>query len=102
MKNFRSSKNLRAIDPSAKEESALRIKVRTLEEQIELLQKSNPNIFIPLSEHESKNTPNYVAIINKLKTQVLSLQQEVQRQKGFIKKIENEKEIIRITHSNEI
>ena len=59
MKNFRSSKNLRVIDPSSKEESALRLKVRSLEEQIEMLQKSNLNIFIPLSEHEAKNTPNF-------------------------------------------
>jgi hypothetical protein len=35
------------------------MKVRMLEEQVELLQKSNLNIFIPLSEHEAKNTPNY-------------------------------------------
>lgn len=35
------------------------MKVRTLEEQVEMLQKSNLNIFIPLSEHEVKNTPNY-------------------------------------------
>jgi chromosome segregation ATPase len=58
MKNFRSSKNLRAVDPSSKEESALRLKVKCLEEQIELLQKSNLNIFIPLSEHEAKSSPN--------------------------------------------
>ena len=49
MKNFRSSKNLRTLDPPNKEESALRMKVKVLEEQVELLQKSNLNIFIPLS-----------------------------------------------------
>ena len=54
---------------------------------MELLQKSNLNIFIPLSEHENKNTPNYEAIINKLKTQILNLQQESQRQKTSIKKL---------------
>lgn len=30
MKNFRSSKNLRALDPSTKEESGLRMKVKVL------------------------------------------------------------------------
>ena len=52
-----------------------------------MLQKSNLNIFIPLSEHESKPEPNYEMIINKLKTQILNLQQEVQRQKSSIKKL---------------
>lgn len=32
-----------------KEESNLRMKVKNLEEQVELLQKSNLNIFIPIS-----------------------------------------------------
>ena len=59
MKNFRSSKNLKVLDPSSKEESGLRMKVKALEEQVELLQKSNLNIFIPISEHEAKNSPNY-------------------------------------------
>jgi len=40
-----------------------------------MLQKSNLNIFIPLSEHEAKPTTNFEAIINKLKTQILNLQQ---------------------------
>ena len=87
MKNFRSSKNLRVVESSGKDESNLRMKVKVLEEQVELLQKSNLNIFIPLSEHENKNTPNYEAIINKLKTQILNLQQESQSQKTRIKKL---------------
>ncbi len=52
-----------------------------------MLQKSNLNIFIPLSEQESKPTTNYEAIINKLKTQILNLQQELQRSKMAIKKV---------------
>jgi hypothetical protein len=59
MKNFRSSKNLRVIEGPSKEESSLRLKVRTLEEQVEMLQKSNLNIFIPLSEQESKQSVNF-------------------------------------------
>ena len=49
MKNFRSSKNLKVLEPPMKEESNLRMKVKNLEEQVELLQKSNLNIFIPIS-----------------------------------------------------
>jgi hypothetical protein len=34
MKNFRSSKNLRAVDTNSKEESQLRMRVKALEEQV--------------------------------------------------------------------
>lgn len=78
------------------------MKIRALEEQVETLQKSNLNIFIPLSDHEGRNTPNYDAIISKLKTQILSLQQEVQRQKTALKKAETEREVMRIALQNEI
>jgi hypothetical protein len=49
MKNIKSNKNLKVIEPPAKEDSLLRMKIKALEEQIEMLQKSNLNIFIPIS-----------------------------------------------------
>lgn len=85
--HLRSSKNLRTIDINPKEEMQLRVKVRMLEEQIEMLQKSNLNIFVPLSEHDVKPVNNYEGLINKLKTQILSLQQDVQGCKMVIKKM---------------
>lgn len=102
MKNFRSSKNLRVIEGPSKEESSLRLKVRALEEQVEMLQKSNLNIFIPLSEQESKQSVNFWAIINKLKTQILNLQQELQGQKNTVKKLESERNMMKITHQHEL
>jgi len=51
-----------------------------------MLQKSNLNILIPLSEHEFKPSNNNDALISKLKTQILTLQQEVQRLKTALKK----------------
>jgi len=100
MKKFRSSKNLKVIDTNCKEEVQLRMKVKILEEQIEMLQKSNLNIFIPLSEHETKPANNYEAVINRLKTQILSLQQDIQGYKVNIKKLESEKEMQRINLQN--
>ena len=51
-----------------------------------MLQKSSLNILIPLSEHELKPSNNNDALISKLKTQILTLQQEVQRLKTALKK----------------
>lgn len=65
-----------------------------------MLQKSNLNIFIPVSEQEPKQALNLEAIINKLKIQVLGLQQEVQGLKNTVKKLESEKNIMKITHQN--
>jgi hypothetical protein len=65
-----------------------------------MLQKSNLNIFIPLSEHEAKPANNYEAVINKLKTQVLSLQHDMQGLRLLVKKMEGEREMQRINFQN--
>ena len=88
MRKFRSSKNLRPVDPQIKEEAHMKMKIKMLEEQIAMLQKSNLNIFIPLSEHAVHETVDYQTIINKLRQQVLSLEHENQSQKSQMKRLE--------------
>jgi hypothetical protein len=73
MKKFRSSKVLKPVEPQVKEEAHLRMKVRALEEQVQMLQKNNLNIFIPISEHPVAETTDFQAIINRLRQQVSSL-----------------------------
>ena len=65
-----------------------------------MLQKSNLNIFIPLSEQ--KDCPNFEAIIAKLKTQILTLQQQIQVLKNNLKQAEKEKEMQKIQHQKEV
>jgi len=48
------------------------MKIKVLEEQINMLQKSNLNIFVPITEHA---TIDYQSIINKLKQSLLGLEQ---------------------------
>lgn len=68
------------------------MKIKILEEQVAMLQKSNLNIFIPLSEHPVHETVDYQAIINKLRQQILSLEQENQGLKAQTKRLEKEKQ----------
>lgn len=51
------------------------MKIKVLEEQINMLQKSNLNIFVPITEHAVPETIDYQSIINKLKQSLLGLEQ---------------------------
>lgn len=52
-----------------------------------MLQKSNLNIFVPISEHITIDQVDYQSIINKLRQQILTLEQDNQASKNQIKKI---------------
>ncbi len=95
-----SLKKLRVSDVS-KEDPSLKQKIRYLEEQLHLLQKNNLNILAPFSEQPTKTISNQ-ALIKKLKTEILSLEQNVHSLKTKLKKIEQQKEMLIIGHKNEI
>lgn len=71
------------------------MKVKILEDQIQMLQKSNLNIFVPITEHVTHDNIDYQSIINKLRQQVAALEHENQGHKYQIKKLEREKEELR-------
>ena len=68
------------------------MKVKLLEEQIQMLQKSNLNIFVPITEHAVSDPVDYQSIINRLRQQIAALEHENQNHKYQIKKLEREKE----------
>lgn len=75
------------------------MKVKILEDQVSMLQKSNLNIFIPVSEHVVNETIDYQSIIKKLRQQISELEYQNQGHKIQIKKLEREKEEIKKEYS---
>jgi hypothetical protein len=67
-----------------------------LEDQVAALQKTNLNVYVPLSENHGCEGGDYRGLIAKLRLQIVGLEQDNAVQRMLVKKVEKEKEEIRV------